>query len=131
MCGSRFHNLGLLSLKLDLTMLDDPLQSLNAINLLGLVDVLRSFRQHQQIIVSTHEPKLLGLLQGKRGRCERVNVSWTTDGAVYRSLSAGYDTDTRYWCGAVLSRAGVLPGVSKRGISQCQARRRSRPRIKT
>jgi len=58
-------NLALPSLKLNLTMLDDPLQSLDALNLLGLVDVLRRFRQHRQIIVSTHESRLLGLLQRK------------------------------------------------------------------
>jgi DNA repair exonuclease SbcCD ATPase subunit len=49
-------NLGLPTLKLNLVMLDDPLQSLDSINLLGLVDVLRRFREHRQIIVSTHEP---------------------------------------------------------------------------
>ncbi|WP_320195993.1 AAA family ATPase [Agrobacterium rosae] len=94
-------NLGLPSLKLDLTMLDDPLQSLDAINLLGLVDVLRRFRQHRQIIVSTHEPKLLGLLQRKMRPVregERMLTmffdSWTTDGPVYRSVSAGYEPDT-------------------------------------
>ena len=58
-------NLGVPSLKLDLVMLDDPLQSLDSINLLGLVDVLRRFREHRQIIVSTHETRLLGLLQRK------------------------------------------------------------------
>lgn len=58
-------NLGLPSLKLGITILDDPLQSLDSINLLGLVDVLRRFRAHRQIIVSTHEAQLLGLLQRK------------------------------------------------------------------
>ena len=58
-------NLGLPSIRLNLTVLDDPLQSLDSINLLGLVDVLRRVRQHRQIIVSTHEPRLLGLLQRK------------------------------------------------------------------
>jgi len=93
-------NLGLPSLKLDLTMLDDPLQSLDSINLLGLVDVLRRFRQHRQIIVSTHEPKLLGLLQRKMRPVregERMLTmyfdSWTTDGPVFRSVSAGYEPD--------------------------------------
>ena len=52
-------NLALPSLKLDVTILDDPLQSLDSINLLGLVDVLRRFRSHRQIIVSTHEARLL------------------------------------------------------------------------
>lgn len=58
-------NLGLPSIRLNLTILDDPLQSLDSINLLGLIDVLRRVREHRQIIVSTHEQKLLGLLQRK------------------------------------------------------------------
>ena len=58
-------NLGLPSLRLNLTMLDDPLQSLDSINLLGLVDVLRHFREHRQLILSTHEARLVGLLQRK------------------------------------------------------------------
>lgn len=58
-------NLGLPSLRLGIVMLDDPLQSLDSINLLGLVDVLRRFRVHRQIFVSTHEPRLLSLLQRK------------------------------------------------------------------
>jgi DNA repair exonuclease SbcCD ATPase subunit len=58
-------NLALPSLRLGVTILDDPLQSLDSINLLGLVDVLRRFRAHRQIIVSTHEERLVGLLQRK------------------------------------------------------------------
>ena len=58
-------NLSIPAVRLKLTILDDPLQSLDSLNLLGLVDVLRRFREHRQIIVSTHEPRLLGLLQRK------------------------------------------------------------------
>jgi hypothetical protein len=39
------------------TVLDDPLQSLDSMNLLGLVDVLRRFRAHCQIILSTREER--------------------------------------------------------------------------
>lgn len=58
-------NLSMRTIHLALTVLDDPLQSLDTINLLGLVDVLRRIREHRQIIVSTHEERLLGLLQRK------------------------------------------------------------------
>lgn len=94
-------NLGLASLKLDLTMLDDPLQSLDAINLLGLVDVLRRFQKHRQIIVSTHEPKLLGLLQRKMRPVrehERMLTmyfdSWTTEGPAFRSVLSTYEPNS-------------------------------------
>jgi hypothetical protein len=96
-------NLGLPSLGLDLVMLDDPLQSLDSINLLGLVDVLRRFSEHRQVIVSTHEPRLLGLLQRKL-RPVRANErmmtlyfdSWTRDGPNFRAVPSEFmDDDLR------------------------------------
>ncbi|KPF53337.1 hypothetical protein IP65_13065 [Novosphingobium sp. AAP1] len=84
-------NLALPTLKLGVTILDDPLQSLDSINLLGLVDVLRRFGAHRQIILSTHEERLLGLLQRKLrpvGEGERLVTitfeSWSRDGPTYR-----------------------------------------------
>lgn len=91
-------NLALPSLKLSVTILDDPLQSLDSINLLGLVDVLRRFRAHRQIIVSTHEPRLLGLLQRKLRPVkddERMDTivfdDWDQAGPNYRVSSAERD----------------------------------------
>ncbi|KAB2770262.1 AAA family ATPase [Brucella anthropi] len=93
-------NLGLPSLRLNLTMLDDPLQSLDAINLLGLVDVLRRFREHRQIIVSTHEPRLLGLLQRKmrpvRPEERMITLffdSWNSDGPDFRAVTSEFEPD--------------------------------------
>jgi DNA repair exonuclease SbcCD ATPase subunit len=84
-------NLALPSLTLNATVLDDPLQSLDSINLLGLVDVLRRFRAHRQIIVSTHEERLMGLLQRKLRPVregERIITmvfeGWTRDGPGFR-----------------------------------------------
>ncbi|TCU53630.1 AAA domain-containing protein [Novosphingobium sp. PhB57] len=84
-------NLALPTLKLGVTILDDPLQSLDSINLLGLVDVLRRFGAHRQIIISTHEERLLGLLQRKlrpvREGERLVTItfeSWSREGPAYR-----------------------------------------------
>jgi DNA repair exonuclease SbcCD ATPase subunit len=88
-------NLALPSLRLGVTILDDPLQSLDSINLLGLVDVMRRFRAHRQIIVSTHEERLVGLLQRKLRPVrpdERMTTivfeSWSREGPVMRTVEA-------------------------------------------
>lgn len=84
-------NLALPAPALGLTILDDPLQSLDSINLLGLVDVLRRFRAHRQIIISTHEERLMGLLQRKLRPVkdgERMIAiafeDWSREGPVFR-----------------------------------------------
>ena len=91
-------NLALPSLKLDLTMLDDPLQSLDSINLLGLVDVLRRFGANRQIIISTHEPRFLGLLQRKlrpvRSDERMMTIifdGWTRAGPDIHAIPMTYD----------------------------------------
>ncbi len=88
-------NLALPNLRLGVTVLDDPLQSLDSINLLGLVDVLRRFRAHRQIIVSTHEERLVGLLQRKlrpvrsgERMVTMVVESWSREGPTMRVLAA-------------------------------------------
>jgi DNA repair exonuclease SbcCD ATPase subunit len=93
-------NLGLPSLGLNLVMLDDPFQSLDSINLLGLVDVLRRFSEHRQLIISTHERRLLGLLQRKLRPVhpdERMMTlyfdAWTRDGPDFRAVASEYAED--------------------------------------
>lgn len=93
-------NLALPSLKLGVTILDDPLQSLDSINLLGLVDVLRRYRAHRQIIVSTHEERLVGLLQRKLrpvhgGEQMIITIfdSWSREGPTLRSHKVGPTQD--------------------------------------
>lgn len=88
-------NLALPNLRLGVTVLDDPLQSLDSINLLGLVDVLRRFRAHRQIIVSTHEERLVGLLQRKLRPVQSgermvtiVFEDWSREGPTMRTLEA-------------------------------------------
>lgn len=91
-------NLALPTLKLDVTILDDPLQSLDSLNLLGLVDVLRRFRAHRQIIVSTHEDRLVGLLTRKLRPVladERMITilfeQWTREGPTMRAMLTEFD----------------------------------------
>jgi DNA repair exonuclease SbcCD ATPase subunit len=58
-------NLGLPVLPLSAILLDDPLQSLDAVNLLGVADLLRRIKPIRQIIVSTHDPRAAELLARK------------------------------------------------------------------
>lgn len=46
-------------------LLDDPLQALDDVNALGFADLCRHLRTDRQLIVSTHDPRLAGLLERK------------------------------------------------------------------
>lgn len=50
---------------LQVAILDDPLQSLDDINLLGLVDLLRQIKGRRQLMVSTHDARFGNLLGRK------------------------------------------------------------------
>ena len=58
-------NLSIKDLPLEVLALDDPLQSLDNVNLLGLTDLLRRLRGRRQLIISTHDDRLAGLLKRK------------------------------------------------------------------
>jgi exonuclease SbcC len=58
-------NLGVPARPLDAVLLDDPLQSLDDVNLLGLVDLLRRTKQRRQLIISTHDARFAALLERK------------------------------------------------------------------
>ena len=58
-------NLGGAEAPLGVAMLDDPLQSLDDVNLLGLVDTLRRTKALRQLLVSTHDARLASLLERK------------------------------------------------------------------
>jgi DNA repair exonuclease SbcCD ATPase subunit len=79
-------NLGATEAPLAVSMLDDPLQSLDDVNLLGLVDTLRRTKALRQLLVSTHDSRLANLLQRKlrpvgNDRATRVYVftDWTPE----------------------------------------------------
>ncbi len=55
-------NLGVTSIPLATAMLDDPLQSLDDVNLLGLIDLLRRTRDERQLFISTHDKRFGDLL---------------------------------------------------------------------
>jgi len=58
-------NLGVSKPPLDAAILDDPLQSLDDINLLGLIDLLRRTKDRRQLFVSTHDLRFGELLARK------------------------------------------------------------------
>jgi hypothetical protein len=58
-------NLGMRTLPLEVVMLDDPLQSLDDVNLLGLIDLLRRTKGTRQLFVSTHDARFGALLARK------------------------------------------------------------------
>jgi DNA repair exonuclease SbcCD ATPase subunit len=58
-------NLGMSSIPLSVAMLDDPLQSLDDVNLLGLIDLLRRTRERRQLVISTHDSRFARLLARK------------------------------------------------------------------
>jgi hypothetical protein len=58
-------NFGLPKLPLRALLMDDPLQSLDEISLLGVVDLLRRAKLSRQLLVSTHDERFVGLLQRK------------------------------------------------------------------
>ncbi len=70
-------NMGVASPPLSVAMLDDPLQSLDDINLLGLVDLFRRTKDCRQLFISTHDVRFGGLLARKlrpRNEKERTIV---------------------------------------------------------
>lgn len=82
-------NLAIATLPLQVVALDDPLQSLDTVNLLGLADLLRRVRTSRQVILSTHDERLAGLLARKLrpvsegGRTRLVKLqAWSREGPV-------------------------------------------------
>jgi predicted ATPase len=82
-------NLAIETLPLQVVAMDDPLQSLDTVNLLGLADLLRRVRASRQVIVSTHDERLADLLVrklrpvGTDGRTRVVKFeAWTREGPV-------------------------------------------------
>lgn len=52
---------------IDVVMIDDPIQSMDSINVLAMIDLLRSIclQFNKQVIISTHDENFFGLLQRK------------------------------------------------------------------
>jgi DNA repair exonuclease SbcCD ATPase subunit len=79
-------NLGVTT-PLRLAMMDDPLQTLDDVNLLGLIDLLRRTKDRRQLLVSTHDARFGSLLElklrpvanGQRTRLIELE-EWTREG---------------------------------------------------
>ena len=82
-------NLGTPTLPLRVAMLDDPLQSLDDLNLLGLIDLLKRIRERRQLMLSTHDHRFASLLERKlrpvsdSQRTVRIDLSgWSGEGPI-------------------------------------------------
>jgi DNA repair exonuclease SbcCD ATPase subunit len=82
-------NIGVPKPPLSVVILDDPLQSLDDINLLGLVDLLRRTKDRRQLFVSTHDGRFGSLLSRKlrpsneRGRTTVIELDgWSRQGPI-------------------------------------------------
>lgn len=82
-------NLAIDTLPLQVVAMDDPLQSLDTVNLLGLADLIRRVRASRQVLVSTHDDRLADLLARKLrpvtadSRTVVIRFdAWTRDGPV-------------------------------------------------
>jgi predicted ATPase len=80
-------NVGIPKPPLPIAILDDPLQSLDDINLLGLVDLFRRTKDRRQFLVSTHDARFGSLLSRKlrprdqSGRTLIIELgSWSRNG---------------------------------------------------
>lgn len=74
---------------LPFVLLDDPIQSMDDVNVLGFADLCRHLRQDRQLIISTHERRFAGLLERKlapRSGTESTRtikfVAWDRSGPV-------------------------------------------------
>ncbi len=84
-------NLGVPTPPLSTVMLDDPLQSLDDVNLLGLIELLRRTKDRRQLFISTHDVRFARLLERKlrpveEGQRTRVIEfdGWTRQGPIVR-----------------------------------------------
>ncbi len=68
--------------------IDDPIQSMDSINILSTIDLIRSivFNQKKQIVLSTHDDNFFNLLQKKipPGKFKAKYIELETFGKVKR-----------------------------------------------
>jgi DNA repair exonuclease SbcCD ATPase subunit len=93
-------NFGVPTLPMRAVMLDDPLQSLDDVNLLGLIDLLRRSKDQRQLLVSTHDLNFGRLLARKLravSDTQRTRVielsAWAPDGPVVDQYEAPRDSE--------------------------------------
>ncbi|CAN5532686.1 hypothetical protein BH24ACT24_BH24ACT24_00550 [soil metagenome] len=93
-------NLGVRTLPMQAVILDDPLQSLDDVNLLGLIDLLRRTKDQRQLLVSTHDERFGRLLARKlrpvqdEQRTRVIELSgWGPGGPVIREEDSARDPE--------------------------------------
>jgi DNA repair exonuclease SbcCD ATPase subunit len=93
-------NFGVPTLPMQAVMLDDPLQSLDDVNLLGLIDLLRRSKDQRQLLVSTHDLRFGRLLARKLRpvsdlqRTRLIELSaWGPDGPVVEQYDGPRDPE--------------------------------------
>lgn len=86
--------------QLPFVMLDDPLQAMDDINVLGFADLCRFLRKRKQLIISTHDRRFAGLLRRKltpRDTTDRIVVhefiGWHQSGPTVDTTFPSYETD--------------------------------------
>jgi DNA repair exonuclease SbcCD ATPase subunit len=92
-------NLGVGALPLDAALLDDPLQTLDNVNLLGVIDLLRRAKGLRQLVISTHDERFGRLLErklrpvsGEQSTRVFELEGWTRQGPLVRRYDAEVDT---------------------------------------
>lgn len=91
-------NLGLRPSRLDCLLLDDPLQNLDDVHLLGLVDTLRKVTGSRQLLLTTHDRDFANLLVRKLRpsegrRLTRIEIeSWSRGGPTVHMESIEVDS---------------------------------------
>lgn len=96
---------------LPFVLLDDPLQSMDDVNVLGFADLCRFIRSERQLVLSTHDRRFANLLQRKLGPRRDVErtivhnfVGWTRSGPKIESDVLTFPSD--HASVSVLERAG-------------------------
>jgi len=81
-------------------LLDDPLQAMDDVNVLGFADLARRLRRQRQIVLATHEERFASLLERKlTGRLDGEDllvhrfVGWTRSGPVIETRRVSPRTD--------------------------------------
>ena len=134
-------NLGMPTLPLRVAILDDPLQSMDDLNLLGLIDLLKRMRERRQLMLSTHEQRFASLLERKlrpvseSQRTILVQLSgWSSEGPRWlsaTSLQMWFRSESRRRSLSVDRRGNLAPHDRMKSVDCHADQRRMRASIDT
>ena len=105
--------------RLPFVMLDDPLQSMDDVNVLGFADLCRYIRRDRQVFVSTHDRRFASLLERKlaiRGEGGDTDVvefwGWDRSGPAFSRKQSTHSRRIRFpsrSCGHKPLESGTTP----------------------